>query len=242
MPDEDSVLPYSTSKARMFLRGKYLYIPCIPDTDPFNHKYGRENLLMKLDLETGDYSTLLGYPEWYQDGKYWGGPDQVTPSITRLDDLNKVLVSFPLVDSVYLLDLKTEKMKPYFWMGSSNIESPVPIKYEDNQSDIARRFQLGTDYYFSINYDPYRKEYWRLFYKQYDEESIDKMLNRESGSPNEKSIIVYNENLERIGEFDFEKSWRGNGYDLVFFEDGAYFSSTPDSIEDQMIFRQLIIN
>lgn len=242
MPDEDSVLPYSTSKARMFVRGKYLYIPCIPDTDPFNHKYGRENLLMKLDLETGDYSTLLGYPEWYQDGKYWGGPDHVTPSITRLDDLNKVLVSFPLVDSVYLLDLKTEKMKPYFWMGSSNIESPVPIKYEDNQSDIARRFQLGTDYYFSINYDPYRKEYWRLFYKQYDEESIDKMLNRESGSPNEKSIIVYNENLERIGEFDFEKSWRGNGYDLVFFEDGAYFSSTPDSIEDQMIFRQLIIN
>jgi hypothetical protein len=242
MPDAESVLPWSNSKSRIFLRGKFLYIPTSSDTDPFKSQYKKKNLLLKLDLETGDYTALLGYPEWYQDGKYWVGPDHVTPSITRLDDLNKVLVSFPLVDSVYLLDLKTEKMKPYFWMGSSNIESPVPIKYEDNQSDIARRFQLGTDYYFSINYDPYRKEYWRLFYKQYDEESIDKMLNRESGSPNEKSIIVYNENLERIGEFDFEKSWRGNGYDLVFFEDGAYFSSTPDSIEDQMIFRQLIIN
>ena len=163
-PDENSVLPWSTSKSRMFVRGKFSYIPCIPDKNPYEHQYKRDNLLIKLDLETGDYTTLLGYPEWYQNGKYWGEPDHVTPSSTPLDDLYKILVSFPLVDSVYLFDLRTEKIVPYFWMGSSNIESPIPINYDDNQSDKGRHFQLGTDYYFSINYDPYRKEFWRVFF------------------------------------------------------------------------------
>ena len=240
-PDEDSVLPWNTSKSRMFLRGKFLYIPCNPDFDPFEHQYKRDNLLVKLDLEAGDYTTLLGYPEWYQDGNYWGGPDHKLPSISSFKDPDKVLVSFPLVDSVYLLDLKTEEMIPYFWMGSLNIDNPVPIKFEDSQFEQGRRFQLGTDYYFSINYDHYRKEYWRVVYKKYDEESIDKMLKRQKGGPNHKSMIIYNENLERIGEFDFKNNWRASGYDLFLLTDGAYISSTPDSIEDQMIFRKIIL-
>ena len=132
-------------------------------------------------------------------------------------------------------------MIPYFWMGSLNIDNPVPIKFEDSQFEQGRRFQLGTDYYFSINYDHYRKEYWRVVYKKYDEESIDKMLKRQKGGPNHKSMIIYNENLERIGEFDFKNNWRASGYDLFLLTDGAYISSTPDSIEDQMIFRKLIL-
>ncbi|REG88359.1 DUF4221 family protein [Algoriphagus antarcticus] len=240
--DEDSVLPYSSSKARMFVRGNYLYIPCVPDTDSYIHQYGRDNLLIKLDLETGDYTTLLGYPAWYQNGNYWGGPDHVLPSITPLDDLDKVLVSFPLVDSVYMLDLKTEKMKSHFWMGSSNMDSPVAINYDDSQLEPGKRFQLETDYYFSLNYDPFREEYWRFFYKKYDEESIDKIIKREKGEPNQTSLIIYDKNLELIGEFEVDKNWRASGYDLFFLKEGAYISSTPDSIEDQMIFRQLIVN
>jgi hypothetical protein len=242
MPDEDSVLPYSSSKARMFVRGKYLFIPCVPDTDPFHHQYGRENLLLKLDLETGDYTTLLGYPEWYQDGNYWGGPDHILPSITPLDDPEKILVSFPLVDSVYLLDLKTDKIQPHFWMGSSNIENPVSVKFDDGQLEPGKRFQLETDYYFSLNYDPFRKQYWRFFYRKYDEESVDKMLKRQNGNPNQKSMIIYDESLELIGEFEVDKNWRASGYNLFFLNEGAYISSTPDSIEDQIFFRELIIN
>ncbi|HAZ23632.1 MAG TPA: hypothetical protein DCY95_02255, partial [Algoriphagus sp.] len=68
MPGEDSVLPWVTSKSRIFKRGRYLYIPCIPDQDPFKSQYKRNNLLIKLDLKSGDYTTLLGYPELYQTG------------------------------------------------------------------------------------------------------------------------------------------------------------------------------
>ncbi|SFB19175.1 protein of unknown function [Algoriphagus aquimarinus] len=240
-PDEDSVLPMSTSQSRMFLMGKFLYIPCVPDTDPFKSQYKRKNLLIKLNLETGDYTTLLGYPEWYQDGNFWGGPDHMLPSISPSEDQTQVLVSFPLVDSVYMLDLKTERMTPYFWMGSSTIESPIPIDFADRQLEIGKRFQLATDYYFSLNYDPHRKEYWRVFHKKYDEESIEKILKRESGTPNRNSVIVYDEKLERIGEFDLDVKWRANAYDLFFLNDGVYMSATSDSIEDQLIFRQLSI-
>lgn len=240
-PDEDSVLPMSTSQSRMFMWNKFLYIPCIPDQDPFEHGYKRKNLLIKLNLETGDYTTLLGYPEWYQDGNFWGGPDHMLPSISPSEDQTQVLVSFPLVDSVYMLDLKTERMTPYFWMGSSTIESPIPIDFEDRQLEIGKRFQLATDYYFSLNYDPHRKEYWRVFHKKYDEESIEKILKRESGTPNRNSVIVYDEKLERIGEFDLDVKWKANAYDLFFLNDGAYMSEFSDSIEDQLIFRQLSI-
>jgi len=240
-PDAESVLPWSTPKSRIFLRGKFLYIPTLPDTDPFKSQYKKKNLLLKLDLETGDYTALLGYPEWYQDGNFWGGPDHKLPSISPMEDQNKLLISFPLVDSVYLFDLETESMTPYFHMGSSNIESPIPINFEDNQTDKSRHFQLGTDYYFSINYDPYRKEFWRVFFKRYDEESITKILKRESGRSNQQFFLVYDENLKKIGEYEIDEELNMNAYDLLFLENGAFISATPDSIEDEVIFRRLII-
>jgi nitrogen regulatory protein PII-like uncharacterized protein len=240
-PDAESVLPWSTPKSRIFLRGKFLYIPTLPDTDPFKSQYKKKNLLLKLDLETGDYTTLLGYPEWYQDGNFWGGQDHILPSISPMEDQNKLLISLPLVDSVYLFDLELESMTPYFYMGSSNIESPIPINFEDNQTDKSRHFQLGTDYYFSINYDPYRKEFWRVFFKRYDEESITKILKRESGRSNQQFFLVYDENLKKIGEFEIDEELNMNAYDLLFLENGALISATPDSIEDEVIFRRLII-
>jgi nitrogen regulatory protein PII-like uncharacterized protein len=240
-PDAESVLPWSTPKSRIFLRGKFLYIPTLPDTDPFKSQYKKKNLLLKLDLETGDYTTLLGYPEWYQDGSFWGGQDHILPSISPMEDQNKLLISLPLVDSVYLFDLELESMTPYFYMGSSNIESPIPINFEDNQTDKSRHFQLGTDYYFSINYDPYRKEFWRVFFKRYDEESITKILKRESGRSNQQFFLVYDENLKKIGEFEIDEELNMNAYDLLFLENGALISATPDSIEDEVIFRRLII-
>ena len=240
-PDAESVLPWSTPKSRIFLRGKFLYIPTLPDTDPFKSQYKKKNLLLKLDLETGDYTTLLGYPEWYQDGSFWGGQDHILPSISPMEDQNKLLISLPLVDSVYLFDLELESMTPYFYMGSSNIESPIPINFEDNQTDKSRHFQLGTDYYFSINYDPYRKEFWRVFFKRYDEESITKILKRESGRSNQQFFLVYDENLKKIGEYEIDEELNMNAYDLLFLENGAFISATPDSIEDEVIFRRLII-
>ena len=80
-----------------------------------------------------------------------------------------------------------------------------------------------------------------MVYKKYDEESIAKMLKRENGTPNHKSIIIYNEDLERVGEFDLDVKWRANPYDLIFLNDGAYMSQFSDTIEDQLIFRQLTI-
>lgn len=242
MPGEDSVLPWVTSKSRIFLRGSYLFIPCIPDQDPFKSRYIKENLLIKLDLKSGDYTTLLGYPTVYQTDDFWGNPDHIIPSISPSDDLDFMLISFPLADSIYRLNLKTEELEPYFWMGSNHLDPPIFIDFKDNQSDKMRHYQLGTDYYFSLNYDPFRKLYWRIVYKKYDEESLDKMVNRKgAGKPNKKYMIVYDENLDRIGEFGLDSIPKFVGYDFIVLKDGSYISVTPEDVEDEKIFQRIAL-
>jgi len=86
------------------------------------------------------------------------------------------------------------------------------------------------------------RNFGEFFFKRYDVESINKISKKEKGEPNQRSLIVYDENLKRIGEFELDKNWRATGYDLFFLKEGAYTSSTPDSIEDEVIFRQLIVN
>ncbi len=241
-PGENSVLPWVTSKSRIFLRGRYLYIPGVPDQSPYKSKYTKENLLIKMDLQTGKYTTLLGYPELYQTDDYWGNIDHVHPSLSSTDDPDLILVSYPLADLIYSLNLKTEELEPYFWMGSDHLDPPVFIDFKDNQSDKMIRYQYGTDYYFSLNYDPFRKLYWRIVYKKYDAESLDKMVNRtEAGKPNKKYMIVYDENLDRIGEFDLDSIPRFVGYDFIVLKDGPYISVTPEDVEDEKIFQRMVL-
>lgn len=242
MPGEDSVLPWVTSKSRIFKRGRYLYIPCIPDQDPFKSQYKRNNLLIKLDLKSGDYTTLLGYPELYQTGDFWGNPDHILPSISPSDDPDFMLVSFPLADSIYKLNLKTEEMEPYFLMRSDQLDPPVFIDFKDIQSDRMIQYQYGTDYYFSFNYDPFRMLYWRVVYKKYDDESLNRIVNRKgAGKANKKYMIVYDKNLNRIGEFGLDSIPKFGGYDFIILKDGPYISVTPEDVEDEKVFQRIII-
>jgi hypothetical protein len=151
MPDDISVLPWSTSKARIFKRGNSLFIPGIPDTDPYMSQYQKENLLVELNLATGEFTTMLGYPKSYQSGQFWGGSDHILPSFSPYHDPEVILVSFPLSDSIFLFDIKSKKLSPFKWMRSSKKEDAVPINFEESQTDRGREFQLGTDYYFSVN-------------------------------------------------------------------------------------------
>lgn len=237
MPDDTSVLPWSTSKARIFKRGNSLFIPGIPDKDSYLSQYQKENLLVELNLETGDYSTLLGFPKSYQNGKFWGGPDHILPSISPYKDLDLFLVSYPLSDSIFLFDIKSKKLSPFKWMGSKIKENPIPINFEDSQTDRGRAFQLGTDYYFSINYNPIKNEIWRIFYKKYDEESIKKILNRVSGNPNKKSVLMLSEELNTFKEVELPSELNVNPYDLIFLKEGVFISL--DSLEDRLIYRKI---
>ena len=242
MPGEDSVLPWVTSKSRIFKRGRYLYIPGFPDQDPYKSQYKRKNLLIKLDLQTGNYTTLLGYPKVYQTSDFWGSVEHIIPSISSSEDPNYAFVSFPLADSVYRLNLTTEEIEPYFWMGSENIDPPIFIDFKDNQSDKMWRYQWGTDYYFSLNYDPFQKLFWRIVNKKYDDESIETIINQNRvGRPNKKFMIVYNENLERIGEFELDSIPRFDGYDFLILKDGPYISVTPEDVEDEKVFQRIIL-
>ncbi|WP_297336938.1 DUF4221 family protein [Algoriphagus sp.] len=238
-PDENSVLPWSSSKSRIFKVGNALYIPVIPDVDPFLTGYQKENLLVELDLISGECSSLLGFPNSYKSGEFFGGPEQIIPSISPYKALGQYLVSFPLSDSIFLLDIQTKKMKPFQWMGSRLREDLNFIDFTERQTDRGKAFQLGTDFYFSVNYDPIRKEIWRVFYKKYTEESISKMLDNQSGGPNQKTLLRISENNTRLEEIEIPLNSKLNPYDLMVLKDGFFVSF--DSLEDRLIFKKITI-
>lgn len=239
MPDDTSVLPWSTSKARIFKIGNSLFIPGFPDSDPYFSQYQKENLLLELNLETGESSTMLGYPNSYKGGEFWGGPDHILPSISPYNDPELILVSYPLSDSIFVFDIESKKLSPFIWMGTGKKEAAVPINFDESQTDRGREFQLGTDYYFSINYNHITNEIWRVFFEHYDKESIERMLNRESGKPNRKLILKWIGESDTTEEMELAPELKVNPYDLLILKNGVFMSI--DSLEDVLIFKKVEI-
>lgn len=85
---------------------------------------------------------------------------------------------------------------------------------------VRTKFQLGNDYYFSISKDQYRERYYLIANKRYSDDSIDKIINRESGSPNEQSLMVLSKELQKIGEYQLPKEF--SRYGIFIYKSGVY--------------------
>ncbi len=200
-PDADSALPWMTGKSRAFKRKNILYIPAVPDENPYHSGYEKKTLLIALNLDNGLLDYTMGYPSKYKKGGYWGGPDHNMPSIAETPDHDKVLVSYPADDSVYVFDLPKRELQPAFLAKSRILADILPGKFGDNGREAVLGYQLGTDYYFSLVYDPYRKRYYRFASQRYTDEDIAKMINREEGSPNRQSVMVFDSEFNHLTEY-----------------------------------------
>lgn len=221
-PGDESVLPYFTSNSQAIKRGEILYLPGIPDKESFESGYSKHNLLMVLNLDTGELTYMLGYPSKYKSG-FWGGYDHIIPSISETDDLNKLLISYPIDDSVYIFDLSKQELSPAFYAKSNLLDdiNPAPRFAMDRESVIS--YQYGTDRYFSLFFDSYRKEYYRFVYKAYPEEALQNMLNRTAQTRivNDKSLMRFDENFNLIKELKLPSTVTGVD-DFISIKSGVY--------------------
>lgn len=240
-PDEDSAIPRISSKSLAFTRGRTIYIPAIPDTDPYQLGYKNENLLIALDLENGQFEYMLGFPSKYKNGGDWGGPDHFLPSIAATEEPSKVLISYPVDDSLYVFDLSEKELKPAFFLKSQLLSD----RYSSNQIDRNNheqvlKHQLGTDYFFSLIYDSFRKKYYRFASQRYSEEDIDKMIKREKGGANKQSVIEFDAELNFIQEYSLPKG--RTPYTFYPRESGCYFSLLNTNDENKIILNKAIFD
>ncbi|SDA62627.1 protein of unknown function [Algoriphagus alkaliphilus] len=233
--DENSVIPWMDNKSRAIIRDRFLYIPCYPDSDPYFSSYSGENLLMKLDLISGDFDLLLGYPTKYKSGGFWGGPEHILPSIISSLDGNNLVASFPFEDSIYSVDSESGFFKSQVYVKSDIVSQVNPLPEISLDRKVRTKFQLGNDYYFSISKDQYRQRYYLIANKRYSDDSIDKIMNRESGSPNEQSLIVLNKEFQKIGEYQLPKEF--SRYGIFIYKSGVYLLNNEN--ENKLILHNI---
>lgn len=228
-PNENTALTWVSNKSKVFKIGNYLYIPTFPDKDPFFDGYLKENLLLQLDLNSGESKQILGYPTKYKSGGYWGGPDHILPSVAMTNDSNLLIVSYPIEDSIFLYDISKNKLKAKAF-GKSNIVNNVNPKTTYTNDRIERlNYQLGTDYYFSIIFDPYRNQYYRFASQKYSDDAISDIISKKTGASNKNSLLKFDSEFNLMEEFDLPID--SNGYLFFVFKSGVYIVSKNENEE-----------
>lgn len=200
--NDDSAMPFVQTKAPMFIKNDTLYIPAIPDTEPFFTNYEKSNLLIALNLKTSVFKYKIRFPDVYKPN-YWIY-DHTMSSFAYNPNANKFVVSYPIDPKVYVYSqdsIQRKEVRSDFINNDISL-SPLP-KYTEDREELLT-FQFSTDKFEAVYYDPYRNLYYRVCRKKYDERSIKKMINGESGKPPLSTIIVFNEKFEKLGEQTFE--------------------------------------
>lgn len=237
-PDNSSVLPYTISGRAIMKIGQYLLIPTVPDADPIESDYSLKNLLLVVNLESGQVKKMLGFPKSYK-GAFRGGADHFLPSLSQFQG-NTILVSYPIVDSIFVFDLETENLVLRFYSSSTlvkNIEAASPSKW-GNEDKV--RYRLGVPRHYSIIFDHFRKQFLRVSFEAFDQESISEILNRRPAITSRKSsLIVHNETGQIIGSFIIGLNY--NPMDILILESGVFIALNSKN-EDKKEYHKILID
>jgi hypothetical protein len=117
----------------------------------------------ELDIASGASRLSFGVSPRYLEG-HWGGYSFDFIYHCFDPDKGKFVFSFPPDDKVYVTDfVKTDTV----WAGSE-LFANIPPPYRDQAQVAAKNPEeytadfYGSNSYFSIHYDPYRKLYYRI--------------------------------------------------------------------------------
>lgn len=163
------------------------------DQSPQNRK-----VLISYNSELHELAYHLPYPEIYGEGSYGGGTYRWiyhTVNPTK----NLLVVSFPASHDLYGFDIKNEDTIKIRNSGSKYIDQiegfPGNSLFSTDKQALRNHFNK-TGSYSSIIYDGYREVYYRYAHHpilDYDEKIREKRVGN-------GSIIIYDEDLNRIGE------------------------------------------
>jgi hypothetical protein len=165
-----------------------------------NAKLGSTSLGYRLDLADGDVERFkINYPEHYlQDGlkafdySMTAGAGKVVFSF--FGDHNLYWSSDPMDG-----DLKAVNAKSRF------LPQDLPLFPQDGDRDATYEYLYTSDRYEGILYDRFRKLFYRIAIPAVDAGEYQDELRTLAGTPVQASIMVFDEDLNLIGEFLTEK-------------------------------------
>ncbi|NJL12058.1 MAG: DUF4221 family protein [Microscillaceae bacterium] len=207
-------------------RGK-LYLASLPDLHPATKEYYKgKQAFIQLDIKTGDFAYLFGYPATYQQAHF---PNQFTMhSFAIIPTLDKIIHSYSADDKIQVADLTHQQVEEYpanspLFGEIAPLKSPV---FDETQNN-----QLGNQRprYLNIKFDLQHKILARAaLTAAYDEAG--------HPQPTKGSLTFLNEDFKKIGAAVFEE----NHLLLNFhFQAGyLYILLENQESEDEMVYQQ----
>jgi hypothetical protein len=237
-PDESSVLTFSMDNRKIMKTGKFILIPVIPDIDPFESDYRLRNLILAVDIENRKMEKIIGFPTSYQGG-FRGDLFHYIPSFALIDDKN-LIVSYPLTDSVFRVNIDSDEIVPEFFSKSilmKGMTAADPSKWDDVER---KRFQLSVPRHTSIIHDPYRKMFLRISNSGFDDESVSEMIKRKPAlRPSKSSMVIHEFSGKVIGRFIIESKY--NSSDILVLERGLFIALNTQ-LENEKVYHKIIID
>ena len=231
-------IAYITSGSPMFKIDTMMYLPAIPEIEPYKYDYKHKQLLIELNLHSFEVHYKLGYPKEMQKF-YLHGPYTVKYCCYNFSD-SILIVSYPPDNNLYAYDINKQKLVTVNNDKSQyvdNIESPT--SKPTNNSYERNLFSLQQDFFTSIYYDKYRKLYYRFIKKGLPKEEAKEHLKnpRKGGNP-DRYIMVYDKEFNLLHE---EKvSFLQTSREVFILPDGLYLKGNYENNENKVYFQQYI--
>jgi hypothetical protein len=209
----------------LVFEGNNLHIASSPDDDPYKDSfYQRRALSIILDLKSKNFEYVMQYPKIYENKKFATGFNFFNRIF--LQDSNKFVYSFFADKNIQVVD------KKYAFLEEKKLESPhfieIPsLKKRINNSQENTRVFNQTPSYFTLHYNPYKKEFYKTIEIPSDAER-----------KHSKGFLgVFDENFNNIGEvliYETDKL-KYNLLNTFFTPEGMWIQRITDN-EDELVY------
>lgn len=185
-------------------------------------------LIWQIDLKNNQQESFYRMPERYMNKFY--GYDLMEFNYC-LNNRGNFVFSFPADSNLYETDLADINRAIY---GRSQFQKGdiEPVDKSKKGDDIYFEY-LARDCYGAVFFDPYHKRYLRVFKHKISEKDLAaKRYHRE------KSIVIFNEDLQIVGESFLPKGLIINS--LFFTSDGRMYARTKQRDKTALHFLRLM--
>lgn len=199
-PEEEELIsvPIVYDYRPIMVSGKNAFIVCKPDRDYSDTGWWDGDLLLKLNLENGDFEYVFQGPKIYYDliyGAFFSHHSMV------MNDDGKIIISYPMDSNIEVFD-PASQTRTWYYAGSKYFQQIPDWDQPDSNED--ERFYIESNSYREILFDKWRNVYYRFAYQKVD--YFDKNNMRVNWNYKIPSIIILDSNFEKIGEYDLSQN------------------------------------
>jgi len=219
LPSLESV-PITYTKRPTFFDPKRakLFICASPENRYDKRGYFDAEIAMELDMKNNTAEYIYKSPTEYRDNIY--GAYFSHYSVVKKPD-GKYVYAFPFDSEIFETDLKEYYHK--YYAGSRHFDQIPEMKPDDSYEE----FYIKSDSYKDFIYDQWRRVYYRVATQAIN--LVDENAIRKTWRDKVPSIIILDENLEKIGEVDFPKERYYFGNNMFVGKNGLYISNNNDN-------------